>query len=55
MIAALEEQVRRILGRARTTVSTAFRYLAEYGLRVFALTCFLAALILLVWAHWAVG
>ena len=54
MLAGMGEQVKRRFGRAKTTVSTAFRYLAEHGLRALALTCLLTALILLVWAHWVV-
>lgn len=54
MIAAMDEQVWRTFRRAASAVSTAFRYLAEYGLRILAWTCLLTALILLVWAHWAV-
>lgn len=54
MLAVLEDQVKRSFGRAEATVSSAFRYLAEYGLRILVFTCLMAALILLVWAHWAV-
>lgn len=54
MLSALKVQVKRAFGRAEAAAETSFHYLADYGLRAFVWTCLLAALILLVWAHWAV-
>lgn len=54
MLTALGGQVRRNCERAAPAVEKAFRYLAEYGLRVLVLTCLLVGVILLVWAHWSV-
>ncbi len=54
MLASVEAQVKRSFGRAETAAETVIHYLAEYGLRFLIVSCLLAALILLVWAHWAV-
>jgi len=54
MLASLEAQVKRSFGCAETAAETAFRYLAQYGLRILGVTFLAIALIVLVWAHWAV-
>jgi TerC family integral membrane protein len=54
MLSVLESRVKSSFGRAEAAAETVLHYLAEYGLRIVVLSCLLAGLALLVWAHWAV-
>ena len=54
MLTTLEAHIKRSCGRVDAAADKALTYLTQYGLQVLVITCLLAGLILLVWAHWAV-
>ena len=54
MLTTLEAQIKRSCGLVDAATDKALACLTQYGLRILVITCLLAGLILLVWAHWAV-
>jgi hypothetical protein len=52
MLTTLEAQIKRSCGRVDAGADKALTYLAQYGLHILVITCLLAGLVLLVWAHW---
>jgi len=55
MLNTLVAEISRASARAGAALEKALGYLLDYGLPALLLTCLLTGVILLVWAHWAVG
>ena len=55
MLNTLVMEISRASVRAGAALEKVLGYVLDYGLPALLLTCLLTGVILLVWAHWAVG